>query len=1232
MKPQATNQARRAVCAALSLLLAFSTCPTSAIAEALGPVDLSAPESSDEGTAATTDDSDQPSGSEEAAAAEGEPDSGASDVPADAEEPDVHGTPDDGSELVADAETPTVTDGWTQVDTCEWRVDEAGCLVLRPAEGQEQGVLSEAPSWADCGASAFRADGSVKVTCNGLFSGFESLKTIDLSNIDFSSLEDASSMFFRCKSLESINWGSTTMPAVSRASAMFYGCSSLSSIDLSFLSRAQLYTMDSMFGACSKLCDINLSALDLSHITTLSGTFANCSSLRALDLSPFAASPLESLRCAFLDCASLESIDFGQLDMSSVEDMSSVLSGCTSLTDVRFDGVDASSVYTMDNAFSGCESLKNVDFSNVSKPFTPQPHSMSGLFSHCDSLETVNLRGLETRKGYYSPALWFDGCDSLKQVTIGSEFASSLSLPKQSGSSGRWVSSVDGVAYKSDELPSGMEVTYTVQFVDDYGKTWMQAGTCAWRVEDETLHIAPLPGCDNGTLRYGDLRLGNDWDSFSQSIKHVIFASGVSAYTCEGMFKDFRNLQDVDFSGLDASTTTSMSYMFSGCEALEAVDLSSLGLSSVRDLSRLFSGCSSLRSVTLGGNASAVTDMSYMFSGCEMLKTVDLSPIDLTPVQELDGLFQGCASLSDVVWGSKAASAIDISRMFSGCASMTNVDLSSISSDQIQSASGLFSGCESLHAADLSQLKLSAVKDLSSLFSGCSSLQNIVWGDSTSSATNIASMFYGCSELKSIDTSHLITDNVENMSRMFADCASLVDVDLSGFHTSRVKDMSRMFSGASSLKDLDLTSFDTSWVSDASNMFADCDSLHQLDLSSFDTSRMSSMSGMFGYSTSLGSLKLGEKFSLSGIRQKPQCSLPTYKKDGGAVLWINSRGDVFEPDAIPANVADTYHAAINLEDGRYVSIVSRDSSYVYTGSAIKPVFDTQLVEGTDYRIECSNNVNAGAASVDLIGIGDYTGTLHFEYEISKAVPAAQAPTEVVASRGQHLRDISLPDGWAWDNPDDLIDFDEGWRYGMTATYTPSDTTNYQTATAMIPIHVLPQGKWVRDAAGWWWRNPDGTYPKSDWKLIDGSWYLFDGAGYMATGWQSIGGTWYYLGSDGTMRTGWGRVGRSWYWFDASGAMVTGWRQVGGTWYYFNGSGAMATGWVNAGGTWYWMDASGAMVTGWANVGGTWYYFDASGAMVINSWVGNYYLTGSGAMATSQWVGPWWVGSDGCWRG
>lgn len=114
MKPQATNQARRAVCAALSLLLAFSTCPTSAIAEALGPVDLSAPESSDEGTAATTDDSDQPSGSEEAAAAEGEPDSGASDVPADAEEPDapdVHGTPDDGSELVADAETPTVTDG-----------------------------------------------------------------------------------------------------------------------------------------------------------------------------------------------------------------------------------------------------------------------------------------------------------------------------------------------------------------------------------------------------------------------------------------------------------------------------------------------------------------------------------------------------------------------------------------------------------------------------------------------------------------------------------------------------------------------------------------------------------------------------------------------------------------------------------------------------------------------------------------------------------------------------------------------------------------------------------------------------------------------------------------------------------------------------------------------------------------------------------------------------------------
>lgn len=65
----------------------------------------------------------------------------------------------------------------------------------------------------------------------------------------------------------------------------------------------------------------------------------------------------------------------------------------------------------------------------------------------------------------------------------------------------------------------------------------------------------------------------------------------------------------------------------------------------------------------------------------------------------------------------------------------------------------------------------------------------------------------------------------------------------------------------------------------------------------------------------------------------------------------------------------------------------------------------------------------------------------------------------------------------------------------------------------------PEG-WVHDAAGWWWRNADGTWPAMCWKLINHHWYLFGASGYMLTGWvqwdgeKTGAGDWYYLEESG----------------------------------------------------------------------------------------------------------------------
>lgn len=188
------------------------------------------------------------------------------------------------------------------------------------------------------------------------------------------------------------------------------------------------------------------------------------------------------------------------------------------------------------------------------------------------------------------------------------------------------------------------------------------------------------------------------------------------------------------------------------------------------------------------------------------------------------------------------------------------------------------------------------------------------------------------------------------------------------------------------------------------------------------------------------------------------------------------------------------------------------------------------------------------------------------------------------------------------------------------------------------------GEWRLDGGGWWYHCYDGTYPKNEWKEINGQTYRFDGNGYMLTGWQYIenewyymnssgarlsgcwlelGGVWYYLKEDGKMAVGWQLVGNTWYYMYPSGMMATGWVQVGDAWYYLYPSGAMATGWLLDGTTWYYMDPSGWMRIGWVLVGDTWYYMHPSGMMATgwlllgNTW---YYLTpGNGAMVTGTQV-------------
>ncbi len=110
----------------------------------------------------------------------------------------------------------------------------------------------------------------------------------------------------------------------------------------------------------------------------------------------------------------------------------------------------------------------------------------------------------------------------------------------------------------------------------------------------------------------------------------------------------------------------------------------------------------------------------------------------------------------------------------------------------------------------------------------------------------------------------------------------------------------------------------------------------------------------------------------------------------------------------------------------------------------------------------------------------------------------------------------------------------GGQTGTTDSGSSSDDSGSYTPNE-------PEGQWILDGTGWWFRDSDGSYPANTWRYVSYQgrmdWYHFNADGYITTGWfTDTDGHIYYLNpvSNGFM-----------------GAMVTGWQQIDGIWYYFH---------------------------------------------------------------------------------
>lgn len=147
-------------------------------------------------------------------------------------------------------------------------------------------------------------------------------------------------------------------------------------------------------------------------------------------------------------------------------------------------------------------------------------------------------------------------------------------------------------------------------------------------------------------------------------------------------------------------------------------------------------------------------------------------------------------------------------------------------------------------------------------------------------------------------------------------------------------------------------------------------------------------------------------------------------------------------------------AEIHRED------VSVTGSWVYDGTQHTPEPKVTaggriLEKDTDYTTAYGENIHAGAEAgvVIVTGIGSYTGVVSVYFDIEQAENPVEIPSvELNAVYGQKLSEIALPDGWAWRNPDAVIDKTGENRL---EAYLKA-TEDYKEKTAVLVVTVEPK--------------------------------------------------------------------------------------------------------------------------------------------------------------------------------
>ena len=184
----------------------------------------------------------------------------------------------------------------------------------------------------------------------------------------------------------------------------------------------------------------------------------------------------------------------------------------------------------------------------------------------------------------------------------------------------------------------------------------------------------------------------------------------------------------------------------------------------------------------------------------------------------------------------------------------------------------------------------------------------------------------------------------------------------------------------------------------------------------------------------------------------------TYTNNGHANAGTYTVTASFTGDTANYNAIADMTATLTINKATYdmSGISFADATYTYDGSEKTLVITGTLPSGVTVSYTTNTLTNAGSIEVTASFIGDADNynvidNMVATLTIEKATPAYTLPESLTAIEGQTLADITLPEGWSWQ--DGTLSVGEAGENTFTAVYTPVDTDNYNVVTVEINVTV-----------------------------------------------------------------------------------------------------------------------------------------------------------------------------------